>query len=570
MTSSLPPRVAIYGRFSDERQNPTSAQDQIALCEVHARREGWRVVDRLSDEAISGAVKARPGYQALRKLIADGRVTMVMAEALDRLSRDQEETANLFKLCLFHEVKIFTLSEGLVSELHVGLSSTINAVYLKQLAEKTHRGLASRVEAGRSAGGKAYGYRVPSHPNGLPRVGELEIVPEEAAVIRRIYTEYARGVSPRAIAAALNAEGVPAPHGKGRGDSAGDGNWRANTIIGNRQRGTGILNNELYVGRRIWNRQRFVHKPGEKKRISRLNPESEWRIDEVPHLRIVPEELWAKARERQARLDSARRDKDTGDTHHLSGSHATKRPSYLLSGLIRCGCCGGTMNVGGSNPKRYYCANAREKGTAVCKGIPGIAQSTLEATVLDGLRHHLMQPEAVADFIRRYQTHLREQDTERRDRVARIRSAMSTTDKEIANIMTAIKAGIFTSSTKSELEALEARKERQKQEMAEASEAAPVMPDDLAEVYRDKVDALVSSLNDPETRHEATDAIRAMVEKIIVHWDAEAGEHGVEIEGEIVALLQAGTNKNAAALGAAANSLKLVAGAGFEPATFRL
>jgi hypothetical protein len=70
----------------------------------------------------------------------------------------------------------------------------------------------------------------------------------------------------------------------------------------------------------------------------------------------------------------------------------------------------------------------------------------------------------------------------------------------------------------------------------------------------------VSSLNDPETRHEATDAIRAMVEKIIVHWDAEAGEHGVEIEGEIVALLQAGTNKNAAALGAAANSLNLVAG----------
>lgn len=166
-------RVAIYGRFSDERQNASIARDQIVLCEAHAQREGWRVVDRLSDEAISGAVRARPGYQALRKLIAEGQATLVTAEALDRLSRDQEETANLFKLCLFHEVKIFTLSEGIVSELHVGLSSTINAVYLKQLAEKTHRGLASRVEAGRSAGGKAYGYRVPLHPDGLPRTGEL-------------------------------------------------------------------------------------------------------------------------------------------------------------------------------------------------------------------------------------------------------------------------------------------------------------------------------------------------------------------------------------------------------------
>lgn len=68
-------RVAIYGRFSDERQNASSARDQIALCEAHAQREGWRVVDRLSDEAISGAVRARQGYLALRKLIAEGQVT---------------------------------------------------------------------------------------------------------------------------------------------------------------------------------------------------------------------------------------------------------------------------------------------------------------------------------------------------------------------------------------------------------------------------------------------------------------------------------------------------------------
>ena len=77
----------------------------------------------------------------------------------------------------------------------------------RQLAEKTHRGLSSRIEAGKSAGGRAYGYRVPLHPNGLPITGELEIVKEEAAVIRRIMADYADGLSPKKIAAALNAEG---------------------------------------------------------------------------------------------------------------------------------------------------------------------------------------------------------------------------------------------------------------------------------------------------------------------------------------------------------------------------
>jgi len=207
-------RVAIYGRFSDDRQNPQSAQDQIRHCRRRAESEGWTIVSDYSDEAISGAVKNRPQYQKLRHALIDGEFSIIMAESLDRLSRSQEETANLYKFCDFHDVRIFTLSEGWVSELQVGFSSTINAVYLKQLAEKTHRGLSSRIEAGRSAGGLSYGYRVPTLPNGLPQTGHLEIIPEQASIIRRIFTDYGRGLSPRSITAALNAEGVPVPqHG---------------------------------------------------------------------------------------------------------------------------------------------------------------------------------------------------------------------------------------------------------------------------------------------------------------------------------------------------------------------
>ena len=73
------------------------------------------------------------------------------------------------------------------------------------------------------------------------------------------------------------------------------------TINGNRERGTGILNNELYIGNLVWNRLRYMKDPATGKRRSRLNPESDWITREVPALRIIPQELWdaVKARQRE-------------------------------------------------------------------------------------------------------------------------------------------------------------------------------------------------------------------------------------------------------------------------------
>ena len=568
--SNISPRAALYGRFSSSRQNPTSAQDQLRQCDERAKANGWRVVHRFTDEAVTGKDNKRPGYMALQQAVKRGEVDVILTESLSRLSRSQSSIAGFFEDCLYYEVKLNTLQEGEITRMHIGMLGVMNSLYLEALADGTHRGQTSAIVDGRSAGGRAYGFRTPRHANGQPMTGELEIVPEEAAIIQRIFLEYSLGTSPRAITEALNIERIPAPHGKEYGDSMGTGGWRANTIYGNRQRGTGILNNELYNGKRVWNRLKYITRPGSKARESRLNPESEWRIVEVPHLRIVDETLWNAVKQRQAALDALRDANQQDGRNSLVGNRATKRPTYLLSGLTRCGCCGGTLNVGGSNPKRLYCANAREKGKSICKGIPGIAVEKLEGIVLSGLRHHLMTPDAVAEFIHRFQIHQREMDNERHQAMARLRSSLSQVEKEIGNIMTAIKAGIFTASTKAELEDLEAKKERFGRELQVASLGSPKVPDNLAEVYRDKVDALVTSLNSPENRSEAIDAIRGLVDRIVVYWDVQTGAHGIEIEGQLAALLRAGTNKNAAAFEAAATSFEMVAGAGFEPAAFRL
>ena len=80
-----------------------------------------------------------------------------MTEALDRLSRDQADVAALYRQLTFAGVRIVTLAEGEINELHVGLKGTMNQLFLKDLADKTRRGLRGRVEAGKSGGGNSYG-----------------------------------------------------------------------------------------------------------------------------------------------------------------------------------------------------------------------------------------------------------------------------------------------------------------------------------------------------------------------------------------------------------------------------
>ncbi len=203
-------------------------------------REGWHLVRVFRDAAISSATTHRVGYQALLEGARQGAFDVVVAEALDRVSRDQEDVAGIYKRPRFAGIRLVTLAEGEVNELHVGLKGTMNALFLRDLAAKTHRGLRGRAESGHSGGGNAYGYRVVRRlgADGQSITGERQIDVAEAAVVTRIFRSYATGDSPKRIALALNADGVTRPRG---------GAWSSSTLNGNRVRGTGVLNNELYI-----------------------------------------------------------------------------------------------------------------------------------------------------------------------------------------------------------------------------------------------------------------------------------------------------------------------------------
>jgi len=238
-------RTALYARYSSDNQREASIEDQFRLCREYATFEGWTVAETYSDSAISGAsMILRAGIQALLQDAQRGLFEIVLAEALDRISRDQADVATLFKHLKFVGVSIVTLAEGEINELHVGLKGTMNALFLKDPADRTRRGLCGRVEAGKSGGGLCYGYRAMRQitTDGKPIRGNREIVGHEAEIVRRIFCDFASGISPRTIARKLNDEGIPGPKGK---------LWNDTTLRGHAKRGTGILNNVLYPTDRL-------------------------------------------------------------------------------------------------------------------------------------------------------------------------------------------------------------------------------------------------------------------------------------------------------------------------------
>jgi len=298
-------RVAIYARYSSDLQNPTSIEDQVRLCRQHANRQGnWTVVKVFEDVAISGATRGCPVFEALQTFVEEGNCDIVLFEHLDRLARDLEMLMLFYKKARHADVEMHQLNRGKLGIFDIGILGTFAQLFLEELSHKTRRGLIGRAEAGKNTGGRAYGYRSVALPerNGKSDGSVMQIEPDEADIVRRIFTEYAAGKSPRQIAADLNAAAVPAPRGRG----AGSGHWKANTIYGHRALGTGILNNELYIGRHIWNRQRYSKHPETGRRISKPNPPEEWLITDKPDLRIIDDALWDRVKARQDGIDSQR------------------------------------------------------------------------------------------------------------------------------------------------------------------------------------------------------------------------------------------------------------------------
>ena len=151
------------------------------------------------------------------------------------------------------------------------------------------------------------------------------------------------------------------------------------------------------------------------------------------------------------------------------------------------------------------------------------------------------------------------------------RSELAEVRRRIDGLIRAIEEGLYEPSMKARMQGLERRREALEAELATATEPKPRLHPGLAEIYRQKVAALHEALA-AEDGHEVREAIRALVEAIVLV--PEDGRLAIEVRGDLAAILALGQNASTRPGGRVHEDLlvqvKLVAGAGFEPATFRL
>jgi site-specific DNA recombinase len=442
-------KAVIYARFSSDLQKERSIDDQVALCREFASRQEWEIVGVYADRAVSGtSIHGRTEYRRMCDYAEARRCDIILAEDLDRLGRKQADTSSLRERMEFLGVEVHTVADGKITKLHSGLRGLMSELFVDNLRVHIKRGQQGVVREGRYPGGRAYGYRPTAKP------GVFEIVPEEADIIRRIYDLYAAGETPRGIAAALNRDRVPPP----RGDV-----WNASTINGNDKRGNGILHNTLYVGRPFWNKSHKVRDPDTGRRVNRLNPQSEWLQLDIPHLRVISDEVFTAAQERVA-----------GRAH----PHATtaRRPRRMLSSLLRCGACGGGMSIKDHDHgrTRINCTRMRECGA--CDNRRAYYLDDIERTVVAALRSRLGTERAAEEYVSRY-------NEERRKEVADVAAARARAERRVADaqaeidrtVRALVRGTISEDEADAHLPALRAERDRLAAELAGTPEPPKVV-----------------------------------------------------------------------------------------------
>ena len=527
-------RIATYARFSSDKQRDASIEDQTRNCRTHAKRHDWEVELHFEDRAISGASKDRPGFQAMLKAARDGKFDVLLVDDLSRFSRDDIETKTIIRRFKYQGLRIIGVSDGYDSaakgeKIQSSMRGLMNEMFLDDLREKTHRGLAGQALCGNSTGGRSYGYHhlpiVDANkldPYGRPVVLSVrrEIDPEQAKVVIQIYNLFTNGWSPRAIAMKLNEQGTPSPRG---------GKWLQSAIYGDKIEGTGILNNALYSGRVIWNRRQWVKNPDTGRRTYLKRPESEWIITEMPALRIVDAALWDKVKSRQTRLQA-----EVGERirQGLRASSAKGRSTgrgfkYLFSGLLKCAHCGANFVI--HSVTSYGCAQNLNGGHAACSNEIRLPRRKAEKKLLDVVRQQLLTPEACEVFIGEVKKQLHGRAAEMQTSINKAQRESDAAQREIDNIMAAIKAGVVTPTTRQALEAAEGKKTisdaRLQTAMALDKRAINRMTEAMPNVldrYRKTLDHIGTSL-EAKLEHSRT-LLQALLGEITLHKE----KHGLE------------------------------------------
>lgn len=502
-------RTLIYARYSSQLQNPRSIEDQLAACRARALSEGWELVGEYYDRAISGAAgiddRQRPGLAAMLERLERGGIDQILTESTDRIARHQGDAFAVRELIEHAGARLFTLMDGVVDDITGTIKSLFDARTRKDLAQRVRRGHKGVIAQGRSPSGVAFGYRrvAKLDERGEPVRGLREVDPDKAAIVARIFRDYAAGRSARQIAGDLNAEGIPAPRG---------GIWRASTIAGHRRESMGILSNPIYIGQLLYGRTESVTDPRTRKRGTRRGTR-EIATGDAPHLRIIDDALWQQV---QAQLEE----------RSTTAPERQRRPRHLLSRLGKCGVCGGSWIITRGD---YFGCSSVIDGNA-CTNRRLIRKDEYEQRVLTELKGQMLAPDVVEAYLEEYRAeHSRRTRAAAKER-GQLERRLVEAERKVANLVAAIAAGgnefaeIRAALANAKAEAAAARRQ-----LADLS-ALPALAlhPGLAQQYRKAIEQLHEELADEETRREAAPRLRKLIARIVV--TPSDAKRGVKLE----------------------------------------
>ncbi len=536
-------RVALYARYSTDKQKETSIDDQLRAAKARALAQGWHVTAIHQDEGISGStpLMLRAGGKALMADVLAQRVDVIILEGLDRLGREVGESETIVKRIEHRGIRIIGTADGYDSEARGRkvmriARGLVNEMYLDDLREKTHRGLAGQFDRGMSAGGRCYGYR--SKPAPDERGHHMVIDEDEAAIVRWVFEGYAAGNSARELVARLNAQGTPSARG---------GTWAVSAVFGSAAKGLGLLNNELYLGRVTWNKRQWLKDPDTGKRRYVTRPQHEWQTRAAPELQIVSDELWQRVQARKTA--GAGRGSRTG-----KGSI----PKTLLGGLLRCACCGGSVIA--VNATRYGCGVRKDRGASVCSAKYTVHRDLLDKRLISELRDELVSPAALADLQKEVSLLLAHVQKESFETVGPARQKAKNLRQEVDRLVDAITSIGISPALQERLKQAEAALAVVDQQLQASAKipAAPTVSDVMGR-YKRLVLNLQTVLEEDKDRDRTRQMLADMLGTVVVGRD-KAGKAFADLDEPAERLL----------LKAVGESLKVVAGAGFEPTTFGL
>ena len=301
----------------------TLARHRAALM-AYAERNGFLVQEEdIYEEVVSGeSLFARPQMLRLLEAVSSGKYEAVLCMDMQRLGRggmyDQGMILDTFKYAetlIVTPERIYDLTKEMDEEA-AEMQTFLSRSEYRMITKRLRRGVAQSVESGAYLSNAPFGYRKVT----VDKTPTLEIVPEEAEIVRLIYQMYRDGSGCTKIEQAINAMGV---HGR-RGSR-----FNRNTI-------RLILDNPVYIGKVRWNKTSTVKSGiGEQRKKSVVyNKADHWKIVDGKHPAIIDIDLWNAVQERRK-----------SRYFYVDNKHVASP----LAGLVRCSKCGRLMNLQGKN-----------------------------------------------------------------------------------------------------------------------------------------------------------------------------------------------------------------------------